>query len=87
MAILYHTQHRLHQKARAEKKHQGAVGAACNLEIERGIRSTTITTRGVHLKRNKVIPQVILTSNYNCLHNDIDWNFLQRIIRGEKAGV
>jgi hypothetical protein len=69
------------------KNIRAAVGAACNLEIERGIRSTTISTRGVHLKRGKVIPQIVLTSNYDCLHNDIDWQLLQRIIRGEMAGV
>jgi hypothetical protein len=62
---------------------RAAVGAACNLEIERGIRSTMITTRGVHLQRGKVIPQIILTARYDCLKNDIDWELLKRIIRGE----
>ncbi|MEN6624406.1 MAG: DUF116 domain-containing protein [Smithella sp.] len=60
-----------------------AIGAACNFEIEKGIRTTRINTKGVHLRQNKVIPQFLLTSRYNCLHNDIDWDHLKRIIRGE----
>jgi uncharacterized protein len=62
---------------------RAAVGAACNLEIEKGIRSTTITTKGVHVHREKVIPQIVLTARYDCLENDIDWELLKRIIRGE----
>lgn len=62
-----------------------AVGAACDFEIEKGIRSTPINTKGVHLQQDKVIPQVVLTARYNCLHNDIDWEHLKRIIRGETA--
>ena len=57
-----------------------AIGAACDFEIEKGIRSTPITLRGVRLKARKVIPQVILTARYDCLNNDIDWELLRRMI-------
>ena len=66
---------------------RAAVGAACNFEIEKGIRSTPINAKGVQLKREKVIPQIILTARYDCLNNDIDWGQLKRIIRGEEAAV
>jgi len=64
---------------------RAAVGAACDFEIEKGIRSTTINTGGVYLKKGKVIPQVILTARYDCLKNDIDWELLKKIIRREVA--
>jgi hypothetical protein len=60
-----------------------AIGAACNFEIERSIRFTRINAKGVHLRHNRVIPQFLATFRYNCLHNDIDWEHLKRIIRGE----
>jgi len=66
---------------------RAAVGAACDFEIEKGIRSTPINTKGVQLKREKVIPQIILTARYDCLNNDIDWEQLKRIIRGERAAA
>lgn len=64
---------------------KAAAGAACNLEIERGIRSTKLSPRGVLLKKAKVIPQLVLTTSYNCLNNDTDWDLLMRIIRQEMA--
>lgn len=66
---------------------RAAVGAACGFEIEKGIRSTPINTKGVQLKQDKVIPQFILTARYDCLNNDIDWEQLKRIIRGARAAV
>jgi len=66
---------------------RAAVGAACDFEIEKGIRSTRITLRGVRLKRKKVIPQVLLTARYDCLRNDIDWELLRRIILNGAGGV
>ena len=59
---------------------RAAVGAACAFEIEKGIRATPITLKGVRLKRRKVIPQVVLTARYDCLANDIDWELLRRMI-------
>jgi hypothetical protein len=64
-----------------------AVGAACDFEIEKGIRSTRITLRGVRLKQRKVIPQVIVTARYDCLNNDIDWELLRRMIRDGAGDV
>jgi hypothetical protein len=64
---------------------RAAVGAACNFEIEKGLRSTPLNSKGVRLKRDKVIPQIVMTSRYDCLNNDIDWEHLKRIIRGERA--
>lgn len=59
---------------------RAALGAACDFEIDKGIRSTRITPGGVLLKRRKVIPQAILTVRYDCLNNDVDWDRLHRII-------
>jgi hypothetical protein len=59
---------------------RAALGAACDFEIEKGIRATPITLKGVRLKRKKVIPHVLLTTRYDCLENDIDWERLKRII-------
>ena len=59
---------------------RAAIGAACDSEIEKGIRSTRITTRGVDLKRGKVIPQLVVTARCDCLNNDIDWESLRRMI-------
>lgn len=67
------------------KKIKAAVGAACDFEIEKGIRSTTVNTRGVYLHKGKVIPLYIPTDRYDCLKNDIDWEHLKRIIHGEKV--
>jgi len=69
------------------KKIRAAVGGACDFEIEKGIRSTPITLKGVRLKKRKVIPQVIVTSRYDCLHNDIDWELLRRIILKGACGA
>ena len=57
-----------------------AIGAACEVEIEKGIRSTPITLRGVRLQKKKVIPQAILTDRCDCLDNDIAWERLRRMI-------
>jgi len=59
---------------------RAAVGAVCDLEIDRGIRSTRISLRGVHLQQRKVIPQVLLLARYDCLNNELDWEQLRRII-------
>jgi hypothetical protein len=66
---------------------RAAIGAACDFEIEKGIRSTPITLRGVRLKRKKVIPQVIRMARYDCLNNDIDWELLDRMIRDGAGGI
>jgi len=69
------------------KRVRAAVGAACDFEIEKGIRSTPITLKGVRLKKKKVIPQVILTARYDCLRNEIDWEFLKRLILDGTGGA
>jgi len=66
---------------------RGAVGAACAFEIEKGIRSTPITIKGVRLKRNRVIPQVLLADCYDCLDNDIDWERLKGLILNGRGTV
>ncbi|MGV8057970.1 MAG: DUF116 domain-containing protein [Smithellaceae bacterium] len=66
---------------------RAAIGAACDFEIEKGIGSTTVNAKGVYLKKGKVIPQIILTSRYDCLNNDIDWELLKRILLGKRADV
>lgn len=62
------------------KQLQAALGTACDYEIERGIRSTRFSMKGVDLKGRRVIPQVVLTAKYNCLENDVDWERLRLII-------
>jgi hypothetical protein len=62
------------------KKLKAAAGATCSYEIEKEIRSTRITMKGVDLKRGKVVPQVVLTSRYDCLDNDMDWEAMKKII-------
>jgi hypothetical protein len=69
------------------KRIRAAVGGACDFEIDKGIRSTSITLKGVRLKRRKVIPQVIVTARYDCLRNDIDWELLKRIILKGAGGA
>jgi hypothetical protein len=59
---------------------RAAIGGVCDFEIERGIRSTPITLRGVLLNDKRVIPQVLRMARYNCIDNDIDWEKLRRII-------
>lgn len=59
---------------------RAAVGAACDFEIAKGVRSTPITFRGVRVKQSRVIPQVVVTDRYDCLKNDLDWGALKGII-------
>jgi hypothetical protein len=70
------------------KKIGAAIGAACDYEIERGIKSTRITGRGVHLNRRKLIPQVIIAERFDCLNNDLDWEKLKgMIVSGAKGAL
>jgi hypothetical protein len=62
------------------KKIRAAIGTTCLYEIEKGLQTERITPQGVDLNKNKVIPQVLLTREYNCLVNDIDWERLKRMI-------
>jgi hypothetical protein len=55
---------------------KAAIGAACDFEIEKGLRTTRLTARGVNLKERRVIPQILLAAKYDCLKNDIDWEWL-----------
>lgn len=71
----------------ARKELRAAIGAACAYEIERGIKSTRITGRGVHLKERRLIPQVIVAARYDCIHNDIDWEGLRNMIISGRGGV
>ncbi len=65
----------------AERKNiRAAIGAACEYEIERGIKSTRITGLGVHIKEQRLIPQMIVASRYDCLNNEIDWERLRGMI-------
>jgi hypothetical protein len=65
---------------------RAAIGAACDFEIGKGIRSTPITLRGVRLEQKKVIPQVIRMNRNDCMDNDIDWELLSRMIRNGTGG-
>lgn len=64
---------------------RAAVGVACDFEIEKGIRSTSINPQGVQLKTDKVIPQVVFASCYDCMKNNVDWEKLKKIILDEPA--
>ena len=70
------------------KKIGAAIGVACDYEIERGIKSTRISGRGVHLNSRRLIPQVIMAARFDCLNNDVDWEKLRRmIISGTKGAL
>lgn len=62
------------------KKLRAALGITCGFEIERGLKSTRLTLKGVNLKERRVIPQVVLTTKYDCLNNDTNWDLLRQII-------
>lgn len=62
------------------KKLQAALGITCGFEIERGFKSARLTLKGIDLKERRVIPQVVMTSGYDCLKNDTDWDLLRQII-------
>lgn len=62
------------------KKLRAALGITCGFEIERGLKSTRLTLKGVDLKERRVIPQVVLTAKHDCINNDTDWDLLRRII-------
>lgn len=64
----------------ARKNIRAAIGAACEYEIERGIKSTRITGRGVHINERRLIPQMMVTARYDCMHNDVDWERLRGMI-------
>lgn len=65
---------------------RAAVGAACDFEIEKGIRSTPVTFQGVRLKQHRVIPQMLMTARYDCVRNDINWERLEGMIRDGEQG-
>jgi hypothetical protein len=71
----------------ARKNIRAAIGAACEYEIERGIKSTRITGSGVHIKGRRVIPQIVMAARYDCIHNDIDWEGLRKMITAEGRGA
>ncbi len=70
----------------ARKNIRAAIGAACEYEIERGIKSTRITGRGVHLNERRLIPQMMVTARYDCMHNDVDWERLRGMILSGRNG-
>ncbi|PKN60160.1 MAG: hypothetical protein CVU53_04500 [Deltaproteobacteria bacterium HGW-Deltaproteobacteria-11] len=62
------------------KQLRAALGITCGFEIGRGLKSTRLTLKGVDLRERRVIPQVVLTTKYDCMDNDADWDLLRRII-------
>lgn len=66
---------------------RAAIGAACDFEIAKGIHSTPITLRGVRLREKRVIPQVVRMARYDCMNNEIDWEWLRRMILEGASGV
>jgi len=62
------------------KQLRAALGIACSYEIDRGIRSTRFSLKGVDIKGRRVVPQVMLATKYDCLDNDADWELLRCII-------
>lgn len=62
------------------RKIKAAIGAVCTYELKKGLQNQKITLKGVKLKKSEVIPQTILTSRYDCLDNNIDWELLKRMI-------
>ncbi|MCX7981606.1 MAG: DUF116 domain-containing protein [Syntrophales bacterium] len=55
---------------------RAAIGTTCLYEIERGLKMEKITLNGVDLKAKKVIPQVHLTDDNDCVNNGTNWEVL-----------
>jgi len=68
------------QRLAQRKNLKAAVGAICLYEVEKSLRNIRLTGRGVRLKSRKVIPQIVLAAEYDCLNNGMDWDGLKNII-------
>ncbi|HOW57211.1 MAG TPA: DUF116 domain-containing protein, partial [Smithellaceae bacterium] len=62
------------------KKLKAAIGVICIFDVEKGLRSHRLTGKGVSVKKEKVIPQVLLTARYDCIENEMDWESLKKTI-------
>lgn len=67
------------------KQIHAAIGTTCLYEIEKGIKTEKITLKGVVLRERRVIPQVHLTYDNDCINNGTDWegliNTIERLSR------
>lgn len=64
----------------ARKGIKAAIGSTCIYEVEKGMKQEKISPNGLFLSKNKIIPLVILTKEYDCIVNEIDWNALKKMI-------
>lgn len=61
----------------AQRKNiKAAIGTTCLYEIERHFKEEKVTLKGIALKGKRVIPQVHLTDDNDCVNNGTDWDGL-----------
>jgi hypothetical protein len=69
-------------KRLAERKHLRAlIGTTCSYEIKKGMKNEKLGSKGMDVKNHKLIPQIMPTSKYDCINNDLDWNLLKKMIK------
>ncbi len=62
------------------KQLKGIIGVACDYEIEKGIASEKITIRGVRSNGTSVKTQGLRLHEYDCIHNDVDWDKIEELM-------
>ena len=60
---------------------KGVIGVACDYEIEKGIHSEKIRGNGVKMNGTSVKTQGIRLHQFNCLHNDVDWDDIEKLMQ------
>lgn len=62
------------------KNLKAVIGAACMYEIRKGMKSEQVNSKGLKIKKTKIIPKAIYISKYDCIDNDVDWELLKKTI-------
>jgi hypothetical protein len=65
----------------ARKKLQAIIGAACDYEITKGLKNERVNPKGFHVgKKAKTVPKAVYISKYDCVNNNLDWDYLKKFI-------
>ena len=59
---------------------KGVIGAACSYEIKKGVKKEKVSSKGLTIDNNKVVPLAVYMPTYNCTENSIDWDKLKKMI-------
>ncbi len=62
------------------KKLKGVIGVACDYEIDRGIHSEKITSRGVRIEGNGIKTLGVRLDVYDCISNNVDWDMIIKLM-------